>query len=101
MLIHFNCPNCNATQIRGTESTGPYNAAGDGTNKYRCGSCRSLIDGDAVQAGEYDIPGAVTDPADLARDMVRIAQRLKAELSELHGSDDEAASRSKEGREEE
>lgn len=82
MLIQFRCPKCKATQIRGTESTEPYDAAGDGTNKYRCGSCGSLIDGDAVQAGRFDIAGSETDRDRLTRRLRRSYDRRQPEFSQ-------------------
>jgi hypothetical protein len=62
MLVRFRCPSCYAIQLRGTSSTGPYDAAGDGTNKYRCGACKNLIDGEAIQAGRFDMPEKEDNP---------------------------------------
>lgn len=56
MLVRFRCPSCSSVQLRGTSTDSPYQAGPPGTNMYLCGACRQLIDGAAVQAGQYDIP---------------------------------------------
>ncbi len=85
MLIEFRCPKCGSIQIRSSDASDRYDGAGDGTNKYRCGSCSSLLDGDRILSGAFDVPNGVIDMKEVVEEHMNLFRIMKDELHALHG----------------